>query len=65
MGRKIAGWLLFGWMAVAVTGASNDLIKHGGVRLGSELAAVVVCGALAAIGLLLALGKSKPPSDSG
>jgi hypothetical protein len=63
MGKKIFGWLLFGWMAIAVVGASNDMVKHGGIRLGTELAAVVVCGALAALGLVLALGKSKTPTD--
>lgn len=63
MGKKIFGWVLFAWMAIATVGASGDLMKHGGVRFGTELAAVVVCCTLAILGLALALGKSKPPTE--
>jgi hypothetical protein len=63
MGKRIFGWVLFAWMAIATVGALGDIRQHGGVRFGTELAAAIVCCSLAALGLVLALGKSKPPTE--
>lgn len=70
MVRRILGWLLFAWMAIAVIGGGSEAFKHAknGTRFGTELAAVAVCAVLAGIGLTMALGKAKPPgkpTDSG
>lgn len=63
--RKVFGWLLFGWMTIAVVGGGSEAFKHArsGTPFWTNVAACVCCAALAGIGLTMALGKTQPPAQ--
>ena len=64
MWKRIFGAALFVWMAAATFGSTKDMLSHQGVRQATEIAAIVVCAALALIGLIMAVAPAKPlPPD--
>ena len=65
MGRRIFGGVLFLWMAASGVGLFKEggIREHAGTRLIVDLFIMVVVAALAALGLVMLLGKSKKPTD--
>lgn len=60
MWRRIVGWIVFVWFTISFVGASRDVFAQEGVRRGTTIGAAIFCGAVALVGLAMALGKDKP-----
>jgi hypothetical protein len=66
--KRIFGLLLFIWMACAIVSSAPETFRHHGTRFQTEMAVLVFCSALAALGLVLVFRKQPPaeePDSSG
>jgi hypothetical protein len=59
MVKKIIGWILFAWMAIAGIGVVYELPSLTGFEFWVNVGILVLCIALAGLGLKLALSKPK------